>query len=80
MCIRDRYTKGPVQEGESIYALNRESGFRRCVEGALAGRRTEQLLEKDDSCRQVIASPVERSGELAGACLLYTSCGRSPPR
>ncbi len=68
--LRLLYTKGPVQEGESIYTLNRESGFRRCVEGALAGRRTEQLLERDDSCRQVIASPVERSGELAGAVVV----------
>ena len=55
---------------ESAYALNREAGFRRCVEEALAGRRCEQLLEKDDSCRQVIASPVEQDGVLAGAVMV----------
>ncbi|WP_295586583.1 ATP-binding protein [uncultured Oscillibacter sp.] len=60
----------PPQEGESIYVLNRESGFRRCVEGALAGKRTEQLLEKEDSCRQIIASPVEQDGALAGAVVV----------
>ncbi len=68
--LRLLYTNAPAQEGESIYALNRESGFRHCVEGALAGRRTEQLLEKDDSCRQVIASPVERDGAVAGAVVV----------
>lgn len=50
------------QAGESAYALNREMGFRRCVEGALSGQRTEQLLERDGSCRQVIASPVQQDG------------------
>ena len=68
--LRLLYTNAPAQEGESIYALNRESGFRHCVEGALAGRRTEQLLEKDDSCRQIIASPVERDGTVAGAVVV----------
>ena len=54
----------------SVYALNREAGFRRCVEGALAGQRTEQLLEREDSCRQVIASPVQQAGAVGGAVLV----------
>ena len=57
-------------EPESVYALNREAGFRRCVEEALAGRRCEELLEKDDGCRQVIASPVEQDGAPAGAVMV----------
>lgn len=68
--LRLLHTEAPGQDGVSIYAMNRESGFRRCVEGALTGRRTEQLLEKDESCRQVIASPVEQDGALAGAVLV----------
>lgn len=57
-------------EGESVYALNREAPFRRCVEQALAGRRCEVLLESEDSCRQVIASPARREGQTAGAVLM----------
>jgi hypothetical protein len=59
-----------VPEGESVYALNREAPFRRCVEQALAGRRCEVLLESEDSCRQVIASPARREGQTAGAVLM----------
>src|SRR5699024_6655500 len=33
-------------------------------------RRCEQLLEKDDDCRQIIASPVEQDGQIAGAVLV----------
>ena len=58
------------QEGESAYALNREAGFRRCVEWALSGQRTEQLLEREGSCRQVIASPVQQEGAVGGAVLV----------
>ena len=68
--LRLLYAQDPAEEGESVYALNREAGFRRCVEEALAGRRCEQLLEKDDDCRQIIASPVEQDGQIAGAVLV----------
>jgi len=54
----------------SAYALNREEGFRRCVEEALSGRRSEQLLEKDERCCQVIANPVFQEGHLSGAVLV----------
>ena len=57
-------------EGESVYALNRETPFRRCVETALSGRRCEVLLEGEDTCRQVIASPAEQDGRTAGAVLM----------
>ena len=60
--------EGPAPD--TAFALNREAGFRRCVEDALAGRRREELLEKDSSCRQVIASPVEQDGAIAGAVLV----------
>ena len=60
--------EGPAPD--TAFALNREAGFRRCVEDALAGRRREELLEKDSSTRQVIASPVEQDGAIAGAVLV----------
>lgn len=60
----------PVSADTSAYQLNREEGFRRAVEGALAGRRCEELLERNGSCRQVIASPVFQDGHLTGAVLV----------
>ncbi|MCI2056769.1 MAG: ATP-binding protein [Oscillibacter sp.] len=54
----------------SVYTLNRAAGFRRAVEEALAGRRSEQLLESEDACRQVIASPVFQDEHLSGAVLV----------
>lgn len=68
--LRLLHAQPPSEEGESVYALNREAVFRRCVEEALAGRRCEQLLEKDDECRQILASPVEEDGQLTGAVVV----------
>lgn len=56
--------------GESVLALDREAGFRRCVEEALAGRAWETLLDRDGVCRQVFASPAERDGAPSGAVLV----------
>ena len=57
-------------QGDTVYALNRESAFRRCVEEALAGRRCEQLLDRTEDSRQIIASPVEQDGAAVGAVLV----------
>ncbi|MDY3281868.1 sensor histidine kinase [Dysosmobacter sp.] len=54
----------------SAYVLNREAPFRRAVEEALAGRRSEQLLERDGCCRRILASPVFQDGHLNGAVLV----------
>ena len=62
--------EGAVEQGESVLALNREAGFRHCVEEALAGRRREELLEREDSCCRVFANPVEEDGVLTGAVLI----------
>ena len=59
----------PAEEA-SVLTLNRESGFRRCVEEALAGRRCEELLERGDTCCRVFANPVEQDGALTGAVLI----------
>ena len=66
--LRGRSDKNGL--GESVYALDREAPFRRCVEEALAGRRCEGMLEKEGCCRQIIASPVEQDGALVGAVLI----------
>lgn len=59
-----------LEEGESVLALNRAAGFRRCVEEALSGNRWEELLERDNACCRVLANPVEQDGQLAGAVLI----------
>ena len=59
-----------VPEGESVLALDREEGFRRCVEEALEGRRCETLLDRGGRCCRVFANPVEQDGALSGAVLL----------
>lgn len=61
---------GPVEAGESVLALNREAGFRRCVEKALAGQPWEELLEREGESRRVFANPVEQGGVSAGAVLI----------
>ena len=58
------------KEGDSVLTLNREAGFRRCVEEALNGRRCVELLERDGQCRRVFANPVEQDGQLTGAVLI----------
>ena len=57
-------------EGGSVLALDREVGFRRCVEEALAGRRREEPLERDGKCCRVLASPVKQDGDITGAVLI----------
>ena len=59
----------PVEEN-SVLSLNREPGFRRCVEEALTGRRREELLEREDTCCRVLANPVEQDGAVTGAVLI----------
>ena len=68
--VRLLRARQPGEEGASALELNREAGFRRCVEEALAGRRCEELLERDDECRRVLANPVERDGRVTGALLV----------
>ena len=59
-----------VEAGESVLVLNREAGFRRCVEKALSGQPWEELLERDGGYRSCAANPVEREGTAAGAVLI----------
>ncbi len=61
---------GEPAEEASVLELNREGGFRRCVEEALAGHRCEELLERGDTCCRVFANPVEQDGALTGAVLI----------
>ena len=59
-----------VAEGESVLTLNREAGFRRCVEEVRAGRRCEELLERGECCCRIFANPVKQGEALSGAVLI----------
>lgn len=60
----------PIPGETSALVLSREESFRRCVEEALAGHRSEQMTRRENLCRQIIASPVMRDGHLGGAVLV----------
>ena len=42
--LRLLHADAPAETGESVLALNREAGFRRCVETVLGGRRCDELI------------------------------------
>ena len=60
----------PAESHVSALALNRSAGFRSAVDGALAGKRSEQLVRPGGRCCQVMANPVLRDGEVAGAVVV----------
>ena len=59
-----------AESHESALALNRSAGFRSAVDGALAGKRSEQLVRQGGRCCQVMANPVLRDGEVEGAVVV----------
>ena len=67
--LRLLHAKAP-SDGASVLELNREAGFRRCVEQALSGQRAEALLEREDVCCSLLANPVEQDGAVTGAVVL----------
>ena len=69
-----------VDQDTDVYSLNREPGFRICVEEVLAGRRSERILEKNERCRRVIANPVQQEGRLDGAVIVILDVTESERR
>ena len=55
---------------ESALTLNRSSSFRSVVDGALSGKRSQQLLRENGRCCQVLGNPVLRDGEVVGAVVV----------
>ena len=60
----------PPQERSSYLTLNRTETFRHCVEGALKGERSQQLLPGEGRCCQILANPVLEAGNVAGAVVV----------
>jgi two-component system phosphate regulon sensor histidine kinase PhoR len=50
--------------------LSRESAFRRAAAEAVAGRRCEEMLEREGRASQIVATPVTREGQPSGAVLV----------
>ena len=61
------YTPG---EGTNVLALDRSDSFRRVVEQVLAGRRNQGRLERGGRTVQLLADPVFREEQVAGAVLV----------
>ena len=59
-----------VEEGKSVFSLNRSAAFRHSVEGALAGEHREERLELNGKICQIFANPVFREGKNAGVILI----------
>jgi two-component system phosphate regulon sensor histidine kinase PhoR len=57
---------GQISEGQSIFALNRSDTFRRCVNDAMGGKRSECVIHTDGGDREIIASPAKSSDRING--------------
>ena len=57
-------------QNQSVLTLNRREPFRRTIDAVLAGGHRTELLQVQDGFCQLIANPVLRRGEVAGAVLL----------
>lgn len=55
---------------DSVFALNRSETFRRVVTESLSGRHSEDVLNSDGRCYQIIANPVTESEKIRGAVIL----------
>ena len=56
----------PLTEGQSIYALSNDEPFRRCIQDAMGGLRSEIVISTDMGDRKVIASPASISDAING--------------
>ncbi len=55
---------------DSVFALNRSETFRRVVTESLSGRHSEDVLNSDGRCYQIIANPVADGEKIRGAVIL----------
>ena len=60
----------PSEIHASALTLNRSTGFRKAVDTALKGTRSEQVLHLDSRCCRVMANPVLRDGKVMGAVVV----------
>lgn len=56
----------PLTEGQSIYALSHTEPFRRCIQDAMGGLRSEVIINTNMGDRKIIASPASISDTLNG--------------
>lgn len=58
------------ESGASILHFNRSQVFRKIVDEALGGKHSEQSMELNGRCYQLIANPVTEKGEVSGAIIV----------
>ncbi len=56
----------PLTEGQSIYALSNAEPFRRCIQDAMGGLRSDIIISTEMGDRKIIASPASISDTLNG--------------
>lgn len=56
----------PLTEGQSIYALSNAEPFRRCIQDAMGGLRSDIVISTEMGDRKIIASPANISDTLNG--------------
>lgn len=56
----------PLNEGQSIYTLSNDEPFRRCIQDAMGGRRSDIIVKTELGDRRVIASPASISDTING--------------
>lgn len=56
----------PLTEGQSIYALSQAEPFRRCIQDAMGGRRSDTVITTEKGDRKIIASPASISDAVNG--------------
>ena len=66
-----RLLGAPAPAGEAnVLTLDRSDVFRHVVEQALGGLRNQGRLDREERCIQLLADPVLRDGQVAGAVLV----------
>ncbi len=58
-----------ISEGQSIYALSNDEPFRRCIQDAMGGLRSEIVINTDNGDRKIIASPASITDTLNGVVI-----------
>ncbi len=64
-------SEGDEQQAlDTAFELNRSKSFRMAVEESLKGKHSQQLLETEGRCYNIMANPVSENGNIVGAVIM----------
>lgn len=64
-------SEGDEQQAlDTAFELNRSKSFRTAVEESLKGKHSQQLLETEGRCYNIMANPVSENGNIVGAVIM----------